>query len=293
MHMDLPAGVTLTDGQGGLPRLLVNTTACTAELYLHGAHLCQWQPRSQAHPVLWMSQESRFAAGTPIRGGVPICFPWFGPKPGDATAPAHGLARLASWTLAQAAVAPDGTTSLTLSLACAPGSNPLVPEGFALRFALTLGASLTMALTVEHVGTAGMRFDEALHTYLSVSDVRQVQVAGLNGATYLDKVDGAQRKVQGEAPITIVAETDRLFVNTDATVTLTDPGFGRTIVVEKTGSHASVVWNPWIAKSRAMPDFGDDEWPGMICLETVNAADNAVELPPHGTHTMTATVRVV
>jgi glucose-6-phosphate 1-epimerase len=125
-----------------------------------------------------------------------------------------------------------------------------------------------------------------------VGDVRQVSVAGLEGAAYMDKVDGAKRKTQTGALITIAGETDRLYLDTEAAVTLMDPSLGRRIRVEKTGSRSSVVWNPWVAKSRAMSDFGDDEWPGMICLETANAADNAVTVPPHASHTMTATISV-
>ena len=161
-----------------------------------------------------------------------------------------------------------------------------------LAYELRLGRDLSMALTVTNPADAPITFEEALHTYLAVGDVRQVSVAGLEGVTYVDKVDGAKRKTQAEELITIGGEIDRLYLETEAAVTLTDPGLGRRIRVEKTGSRSSVVWNPWVAKSRAMADFGDDEWPGMICIETANAADNAVTLPPHGSHTITATISV-
>ena len=150
-----------------------------------------------------------------------------------------------------------------------------------------------MALTVTNPAGVPVTFEEALHTYLAVGDVRQVSVAGLEGVTYVDKVDGAKRKTQAGALVTIGGETDRLYLDTDAAVTLSDPVLGRRIHVAKTGSRSSVVWNPWVAKSKAMPDFGDDEWPGMICIETANAADNAVTVPPHASHSMTATISVV
>jgi glucose-6-phosphate 1-epimerase len=293
MTLNLPAGVTLDEGRGGLPRLSVATELCAAELYLHGAHLCGWQPRSQPHPVLWMSQASRFEAGAPIRGGVPICFPWFGPKAGDAGAPVHGVVRIRPWTLESVEVAADSTVVVALSLVSDAGTRAVGAPDFDVRFEVRLGETLAMALTVVNPSQAPLIFEEALHSYFAVSDVRHVGVEGLAGATFIDKTDAMARKTQHDAVIAIGAETDRLYLNTPATITLTDPGFGRRIIVSKKGSLASVVWNPWIAKSRAMPDFGDDEWPGMICLETANAADHAVTLPPVGRHTMAAEVSVL
>jgi glucose-6-phosphate 1-epimerase len=292
MYPSLPAGVVLDSGRGGLARLSIDTDICAAELYLHGAHLCQWQPRSQARPVLWMSGRSRFEAGAPIRGGVPICFPWFGPKAGDPSAPVHGLARTSAWNLDGATLEADGSVTVRLGLDCGTLASPHVPRTLVLAYELRLGRGLSMALTVTSRGDAPITFEEALHTYFAVGDARQVRVAGLEGATYLDKVDGAKRKTQSDEPITIGAETDRLYLDTGSAVTLTDPGFGRRIRVEKTGSRSTVVWNPWVAKSRAMPDFGDDEWPGMICIETANAADDAVTVPPHASHAMTAAISV-
>lgn len=290
MNVDLPSGISLDEGRGGLPRLTVSTDLCSAELYLHGAHLCRWQPRSEPYPVLWMSQASRFELGAPIRGGVPICFPWFGPKADAPAAPAHGVARIARWTLDQVDAESDGAMVVQLTLASDASSRTFVPQDFILVYTLRLGRTLSMTLAVTNASGVPLVFEEALHTYFAVSDVRQVRVEGLAGATFIDKTDGATRKTQDDPVITIGAETDRLYLNTDATITLTDPGFNRRISVSKNGSSASVVWNPWIAKSRAMPDFGDDEWPGMICIETVNAADNAVTLSPGERHTMTATI---
>jgi glucose-6-phosphate 1-epimerase len=292
MNPSLPSGVVLDSGRGGLRRLSVDTGICTAELYLHGAHLCRWQPRSQPHPVLWMSEASRFEAGAPIRGGVPICFPWFGPRAGDASAPVHGVARISAWNMDGATLEADGSVNVRLSLDCGALASPHVPHDLRLAYELRLGRDLSMALTVRNPSDTPAAFEEALHTYLAVGDVRQASVAGLEGAAYLDKVDGAKRKRQAEPLITIDGETDRLYLETGAAITLTDPGLGRRIRVEKTGSRSSVVWNPWVAKSRAMADFGDDEWPGMICIETANAADNAITLPPHASHSMTAGVSV-
>ena len=292
MSPTLPAGVLLDAGRGGLPRLTIDTGLCAAELYLHGGHVCRWQPRSQPHPVLWMSGASRFEAGVPIRGGVPICFPWFGPKAGDPAAPVHGVARISLWRLESSTIDSDGAAAVRLALAPNDSARPGMLGDLDLAFELRLGAALSMTLIVTNRGEAPLAFEEALHTYLAVGDVRRVTVAGLGTATYVDKVDGGKRKTQAEDVVTVAAETDRLYLDTEAGITLVDPVFGRRIHVAKAGSRSSVVWNPWVAKSRAMPDFGDDEWPGMICIETANAADNVVTLPPHGNHTMSATLTV-
>ncbi len=292
MNPTLPAGITLGPGRGGLQRLTIDTAACTAELYLHGAHLCAWQPRNERHPVLWMSGESRFEAGLPIRGGVPICFPWFGAKAGDPASPGHGVARISPWFLEHARAEEDGTAVVRLGLTPDLCVRPDLLGSLSLAFEVQFGAALSMTLSVTNRGDAPAAFEEALHTYFTVGDVRRASVAGLQGATYLDKVDGGTRKTQADALVTVASETDRLYLDTEADITLSDPAVGRRIRVSKTGSRSSVVWNPWVAKSRAMPDFGDDEWPGMICIETANAAANAVTLPGHASHAMTAVISV-
>jgi glucose-6-phosphate 1-epimerase len=239
-----------------------------------------------------MSESSRYEPGAPIRGGVLICFPWFGPRAGDPSAPVHGVARVGAWKLDGVSLEAGGSVNARLSLDCGTLASPHVTHNLVLAYELRLGRGLLMALTVTNPAEVPTTFEQALHTYFAVGDVRKVSVAGLEGAIYVDKVDGAKRKTQTDALITIAGETDRLYLDTGAAVTLEDPGLGRRIRVEKAGSRSTVVWNPWVEKSKAMPDFGDDEWARMICIETANAADNAVTIPPHASHTMTAVISV-
>ncbi len=276
------SGVRLESGPGGLIRVAIATPQVSGQVYLHGAHVSQWQPQGEA-PVLWMSGSSRFEAGKPIRGGVPICFPWFGAKADDASAPGHGLARTHVWHASGIRQTADGEVVVELET---------LLLDYALTYTVTFGRSLTMTLHVRNGAATARRFEAALHTYLTVGDARQVRLSGLAGATYIDKVDGGHRKVQGAEPIMFTQETDRLYLNTTSACVLEDPVLLRRIRVEKSGSHATVVWNPWIAKSAAMEDFGDDEWPGMCCIETANANDNAVTLAPGEDHSMTAAIHV-
>jgi glucose-6-phosphate 1-epimerase len=277
-------GLLLEAGPNGLSRLRVQTGVASGELFLHGAHLTGWQPAGH-RPVLWLSGSSWFEAGKPIRGGVPICFPWFGPHPQDSSLPAHGTARLQEWQLQTASAGVDGAISLLLQAAI--GS-------FSVQYELVIGRELHLRLTCElpAVAAESERFEAALHTYLAVSDIRAVEITGLENGGYLNKVPQLQWCEPTGEPIRFSAETDRVYQNTTETVVLHDPGMQRKISVSKQGSMSTVIWNPWIDKSRRMPDFGDDEWTGMVCIETACVGDQAIVLRPGQSHQISATISV-
>jgi len=277
----LPKEVRLEPGVNGLRRLVVHNGLATAHLYLQGATLTHFEPAGQ-RPVLFVSRQSVYEPGKPIRGGVPICWPWFGPHPTDASQPAHGYARTQEWSIVASEALATGETRVSLSLTTA------IAE---LRYAVTVGSSLTYKLTTRNITAAPMTITEALHTYLAVGDVRQISVEGLGGAVGLDRLSG-NRIPLGAEPIRITGEYDRTYVNTTAAATLIDPVFKRRIVVSKRGSQSTVVWNPWIEKSKTLHDLADDEYFGFVCIETANAADNAVTIGPGQTHEVEASVAV-
>lgn len=284
----LPEGARLETGPGGLERLALSTGAAKAHVYLHGAHVAHFQPAGE-RPVLWMSGQSRFESGKPIRGGVPICFPWFGQKAGAAKAPPHGLVRTRPWAL-HAIAREDGRLRATLELFSDQATRGYFPHELRVSLDVVVGPALSLALTVRNTGSLPFTFEEALHSYFAVSDVRRILLHGLEGVGFLDKTADGARRLGEPGPIRIVAETDRVYLRTEAVVTIEDPVWARRIVVSKSGSRTTVVWNPWVAKARAMPDFGDDEWTGMVCVETANVLDDAVSLAPGESHTMTATI---
>lgn len=290
-RLGIPDAVGFEDGPNGLQRLRVVTDAAEAEIYLHGGHVTGYQPRG-ARPVLFVSSRSRFEPEAAIRGGVPVIFPWFGAKPDDPAAPVHGFARTAAWGAESVEREPDGRVVVVLRLAPDDATRAAWPHDFVLRHRVTVGPTLDLALVVENRGAAPLVFEEALHTYLAVEDVRIVSVSGLAGTTYLDKTDGMAGKRQGPAPLTFTGETDRIYLATRSACVLDDPGGNRRIVVDKAGSATTVVWNPWAAKGRAMSDLGEDEWLRMLCIETANAADDRVTLAPGARHEMRATIRV-
>ena len=289
----IPNLATFDAGKGGLTRLTLKSPAATAEVYLHGAHVTRFDPRDQP-PVLFMSALSHFQPGKAIRGGVPICFPWFGPKApdtktADAQAPAHGFARLMEWNVDSVTALKTGA-SVVLSLASSPETKTLWPADFSAKYTVTAAEQLTLSLAVTNTGTTPAKFEEALHTYLSIGDIEAVSIEGLANATYLDKMNAATPTAQDDPLIRFTAETDRVYLDTQSACTVRDPALGRQIRIAKTGSHTTVIWNPWIAKAKAMSDFGDSEWPAMVCVETCNVADYAITLAPGATHTLTATI---
>ena len=280
----LDDALTFEPGGGNLPRMHIETPTCRAEAYLHGAHVTRWLP-SGHDEVLWLSDRALFQPDKPIRGGVPLCFPWFaGHKPkNQPNAPSHGYARTTAWEVA--ATAWDGDDVVVAFTA------PIAPC-WALRYTVTFGQALSLRLEATNSGECDAAFEVALHSYFTVSQIRQVQVTGRNGATYENPVGGAgTTHTQGDAPLTFAAETDFIYATPNG-CTIHDPGLSREITIEKSGSESTVVWNPWDAKARAMSDFGDDEWPGMMCVEPANIAPHTVTVAPGETDTTAATIRV-
>jgi D-hexose-6-phosphate mutarotase len=274
--------VTFLDGQGELPMLEISTAWSTAEIYLHGAHVTQFRKKDEP-PLLFLSQCSRFNEGQPIRGGVPVIFPWFGPREGLGQ---HGFARVKTWDLKEFAPAPDGSVSVRFRLPDCPEASAFPP--FTADYIVTVNQSLMLQLVVTNQSKdAEFTFENCLHSYFEVGDVTAISIHGLNGLSYLDKVAGFVEKTEASNALRIASEVDRVYLDASGTVEIFDPRLGRKILVEKQGSASTVVWNPWITKARQMPDFGDEEYERMVCVESGNVASNGISLPPGGSSTLT------
>ncbi len=264
---EIPGLVSVFTGHGGLPAIRIETDLSTAEIYPHGAHVTHFQPKGEA-PLLFMSGASEFETGKPIRGGVPVIFPWFGAREGM---PAHGFARLTPWDLLNSRALPDGSVKLHFRLP--------PDDEFEVDFFLTVAASLTMELTVTNTGNSDFSFENCLHTYFNIASIAHTTITGLAGTRYLNQLTGAELTDTDEI-LRINAETDRIYQDTAATVEIHDTELHRSIRVQKSGSKSTVVWNPWIEKSRRMPDFGDTEYLQMLCVESGNLRENAITLAP-------------
>jgi glucose-6-phosphate 1-epimerase len=300
-QFDIPNALRFEDAPGGLLRGLISTPAAEAVVYLQGAHVTHWTPRGQ-RPVLFVSPRSLFVPGKAIRGGVPVIFPWFGPrsdgKTGDGKtgdekpSPAHGFARIIDWTVEETKLGNDGNVEISLGLAPDDTTRGFGYDAFHLRFRITVGARLTIEFETRNDAREPLVYEEALHTYFAIADIHHASVSGLEGTPYIDKTDGFKRKVTGSEPMGFAKETDQVHLNTGATCVVNDPIWNRRIVIEKSGSASTVVWNPWIDKTRSLSDMAPDDWKEMLCVETANAADNAVHLAPGASNILTASIRV-
>lgn len=308
----IPGVLKFEKAAGGLVAAQVTSPAAAATIYMQGAHVTHWKPAGQA-PAIFLSQRAEFAEGKPIRGGVPVIFPWFGERHDGKTGPMHGFARLSEWDLAFAGMSgPETDPALHLAFTLAPNelSHSLGFDHFKLGYRVTVGHKLALEMTVANdSGSGGTKpgdaaeahmaangaplvFEQALHTYYAVADARKVSIDGLGGVTYIDKVDEFKRKVQRAGALKLEGRTDRPYLNTTATCVLHDEAGKRRIVVAKNGSNSTVVWNPWQEFNAKMADMEPDAWLHMTCIETANVGENAVTLQPGATHTMRADISI-
>lgn len=266
--------VTFLDGRGELPMIEITTPWSSAEIYLHGAHVTHFKKHDEP-PLLFLSQCSRFEKDAPIRGGIPVIFPWFG-KPADKPGQ-HGFARVKDWELKEMHSPADGSVKVRLRLAAWA---ELAAGKITVDYVVNVNAELTAELVVRNGSLQPFVFENCLHTYFTVGDINAVSVQGLQGVDYLNQPTNFSRHTDSDREIRFTAEVDRAYLNTKDAVEIHDASLKRVIRVEKEGSLSTVVWNPWIAKAKAMPDYGDEEYKGMVCVESGNLAENKITLAP-------------
>jgi glucose-6-phosphate 1-epimerase len=284
---EIPGHVAVVAGNGGLAKVVVTTKLSTAEIYPHGAHVTHFQKTGEP-PLIFMSDKSYFASGKPVRGGVPVCWPWFGSREGDA---GHGFARLVEWQLVKTAAAPDGTVRLHFALPQIAGREAW--KNLRAEFVVAVGETLTMELiTANDACGEAVEIENCLHTYFQVGDVTAVSLTGLQNAAFDDFAHGANgaRRPGDPAALRISQETNRVYPGNTAAVEIHDEKLKRTIRVEKTGSQSTVVWNPWTTQK--MPeDWGADEYRRMVCVESGNVKQNKIVLAPGNSAALKVTLR--
>ncbi|WP_313086088.1 D-hexose-6-phosphate mutarotase [Pseudomonas sp.] len=263
-----------------------------------GAQVLSYR-RGAGLPVIWLSEQARFRQGQPVRGGVPVCWPWFGDlarNPEDVratyqggTPPAHGLVRGIDWTLQDSRQDADGAA---LVFGCASRQGlPGWPHAVDLSLTLRLGQHLHLTLTSENLGDAPLPLSQALHSYFAVSDIHQVAIEGLDRCPYLETLEDWQRREQ-TGDLRFTGETDRIYLDLPSRLSLCDPGAGRRITLETEGSRSAVLWNPWIEKARRLSQFADDAWQRMLCIETANVMLDMVLLAPGARHSLSVSIGV-
>ncbi len=259
------------------------------EVCTQGAHVVRWRP--DGSEVLFVARKARFEPGQAIRGGIPVIFPWFGDDPEKLGRGAHGFARRLPWRVVETSAAKDATR-VVLELEDSDVTRALWPQQFLLRLEAQLGAQLELALTVTNRGAQPFEFEEALHSYLQVGDVRAISLRGLEGSTYLDKLDGFARKRASNDPQVFTGPVDNVHLDTESSCEIEDIVHGRTLALHKRGSRSTVVWNPWMEGSKRYSDLADEDWVHFVCVETANVGANAVKLAAGASHTMNLRVEV-
>lgn len=276
-------------GEGGWPKAVIANEFCEGEIYLHGAHITEFQQKG-AQPVLWLSPDAAFVDGKAIRGGIPICWPWFGPHPTDDSLPQHGFVRTADWDVVETTGDGD-STSIRMRISDSVETLAVWPHAFRLELLATFGRSLRVALTATNMNDASISVGGALHSYFSVAEIEKVSITGLEGKTYVDQLDSHSQKLQ-EGAIAIGEEVDRVYLNTDMPVEIVAASSPHRIQVVGEGSRSTVVWNPWIEKARRMGDFSNDGYKTMVCVETANAFEDNRQILPNDEHTLAQTISI-
>ncbi len=275
-----------TQDENGLEYIEIDNNLATAKIALQGAHIISWQPKTEKQPVLWLSSNARYLKGRSIRGGIPICWPWFGAHPTDSTLCPHGFARVIPWQLVDADTLKNGATRLSLQMMETAESRRQLSYPYYLTMTITVGDTLRIDLSTTNKAGHPFMVGEAFHTYFNVSDITKIEVKGLEDTLYSDKVFHYERRVQNN-DIKFNGEFDRVYLNTGDDVVLQDVGFNRSIRIAKSHSASTIIWNPWADKAAEMGDMGKaDEWKHMVCVETANALENVVVISPDKTHTM-------
>jgi glucose-6-phosphate 1-epimerase len=285
LRFGIPGVARISTGNGGLPRIRITSSQAEGEMYLHGAQVTSWKPLENEE-VLFLSTKSRWQEGQAIRGGIPICFPWFRAKADDPKAPAHGFVRTRSWQL-DSIVDDEPGVCVSMSTESDEQTRRWWPAEFRLVHRVAFGPKLIMELVCTNTGKTNLRFEEALHAYNRVSDVAKVRLQGLDAAHFLDNTDSNTEKVQ-RGDVTIASATDNAFIGTQNDVDLIDPKLRRHIRLSKANSLTSIVWNPWSEGAARLGDLSDVEWTQFLCVEASNILTASVSLAPGEEHKMTA-----
>lgn len=285
----IPDLVQLVAGQGGLAKVRVTTPAASAEICLHGAQVVSWHPAGEEE-VIFLSERSHWEDGRAIRGGIPVCFPWFRAKRDDPQAPAHGFVRTKTWQLDSITANNDASITLVCSTEADASTRRWWPHDFRLEHRITVGQTLRLELIAINSGPTEFRFEEALHTYFRVGDAARVEIAGLDQIAFLDNTDANREKIQ-TGSLVLTKTTDNAYLNTQSAADLIDPVLKRSLRTEKLNSATTVVWNPWSQGAAGLSDMGSDEWRQMTCVEASNILGSAITLSPGERHAMGAILR--
>lgn len=279
----------LVTTNAGLDKLVIENSFACCQIYLQGAHIVEYTPHAESN-ILWVSSIAKYGTQQAIRGGIPICWPWFGSHPHDSSMPSHGFARNCVWSLISVTTDEDDKTLVHLKLKSNSVTRKLWPFEFELDYRICIGSQLTVSLTTHNHDQQFFSISEAIHSYFKLQDVASASVLKLSGCYYIDKL-AAGITVQQCGDVAIDQAIDRIYLNAPDQQLIVDKLLGRTISVEKSGCADTVIWNPWRYQAQQIKDFDDQGYRQMVCVEAVNSRVNQINIAPNASHTMSQTIK--
>jgi glucose-6-phosphate 1-epimerase len=265
----------------------INNARAHATVSTYAGQLLSYRPKDRQEDLLFVSDKAYYEAGKAIKGGIPICWPWFGPDPENRERPAHGFVRNRQWQVSGSESLADGSTKITLSITDNEATRTLWPHPFRLDIEITVGDTLRVELVTHNTGNDSITISQALHSYFRVGDISKVSVLGLDGINYIDKANDSARKTQA-GPLSISGEVDRIYTDTTGDLTIDDTSLERKIAIASSGCSTTVVWNPWVEIAGSMADLDDDDYLQMLCVETANAGPETVTITAGDCYRLTA-----
>jgi len=265
----------------------INNARAHATISTYSGQVLSYRPKNQQEDLLFVSDQAYYEDGKAIKGGIPVCWPWFGADPDDQGRPAHGFVRNRQWEVSSSESLADGSTKVVMSLVDTDETRKIWPHPFRLDIEITVGDSLKVALVTHNSGDKSVTISQALHSYFHVGDISKVRVLGLDGTQYLDKVDDSARKTQA-GPVVIDGEVDRIYTGVTGELVIDDKSLGRKILITSSGCSTAVVWNPWSEIAASMGDLDDNAYRNMICVETANAGPETIEINAGGEYRLVA-----
>ena len=283
--------IKFIEGAGGFPYIRVDNAKASAIISIYAGQVLSFQPANEPHNLMFLSERAYYQSGKSIKGGAPICWPWFGPDPEGKGRPAHGFVRNCFWEVIRTEATADGEGKVTLGLKDSAETRAIWPHSFGLSLEITVGDSLNLELITRSTDGDAFPITQALHTYFKVGHINEVVISGLAGAEYIDKTDHGMLKFQS-GPITIDREVDRIFRNVPGELVIDDAAFDRRIRINSEGSKTAVVWNPWAKISAEMGDLKDDDYERFVCVETANADRDVAQVGPDSEARLVANYRI-
>jgi glucose-6-phosphate 1-epimerase len=287
----LTGHLKFVEGKGGFPFIEIQNKSAKALISVYSGQVLSFQPVTEPEDALFLSNQAYYQDGKAIKGGIPICWPWFGPDPEGLGRPSHGFVRNRLWSVVSTEATSATETKVTLGLANTAETQTIWPQSFELAIEISISNTLSVALVTRNLGDRAFSITQALHTYFKVGDISQVRVLGLENTQYLDKVEGGVQKTQ-QGAVAIAQEVDRVYTDVKGELAIDDAVLGRQIRITSSGSKTAIVWNPWAKVCSEMADLGDEDYKSLVCVETANAANEVVEVAPHSDYRLVANYTV-